>query len=101
MAGRRKLPDNMLKNPRPKKTGRKNKTRPVEQRGITYKEPAMIKSFWKEYTMDQVQAMSDDEILQAVDKFIDDLVNRSLKLNRGWDFPIKPEYYRIASLPKK
>lgn len=73
----------------------------VEQRGITYKEPPMIKSFWKEYTIDQVQAMSDEEIMQAVDKFLDEIVARNMHRDKTWDYPINEAYLRIASLPKK
>ena len=73
----------------------------VEPRGITYKEPPMIKSFWKEYTMDQVQSMTDEEIMQAIDKFLDEIIARNIHRDKTWDYPITDAYLRIASLPRK
>lgn len=98
MAGRKKLPDHLLKFPRKgvnKGLRKPYNTRAVEQRGITYKEPILIKSFWKEYTMDQVIIMSDDEIIQAIDKYIDEFAKRQLKINKQWDFPLKDEYLAL------
>ena len=98
MAGRKKLPDHLLKYPRKGTRIRKRKEynmKAVEQRGITYKEPILIKSFWKEYTMDQVIIMSDDEIIQAIDKYIDEFAKRQLKINKQWDFPLKDEYLAL------
>ena len=100
MAGRKKLPDHLLKKPRPGSQPRKRAAynmKAVEPRGITYKEPLMIKSFWKEYTMDQIQAMSDEEIIQAIDKFMEGFIYRQKKMKKDWDFPIKPEYLAIDS----
>lgn len=104
MAGRKKLPDHLLKSPRPserKRVRRPYNMKAVEQRGVTYKEPIIIKSFWKEYNMDQVQAMSDEELIQAIDKFLEGFIYRQMKMTKGWDFPIKKEYLAIAPLPKK
>lgn len=98
MAGRKKLPDHLLKYPRP---GSKPRVRgeynlkAVEPRGITYKEPLMIKSFWKSHSMDQVQNMTDEELDKAIDKFMDGFIYRQTKGNKDWDFPIKAEYLAI------
>jgi len=94
---------------RPKKLGsipkkapiRKNKVRTLETRGITYKEPAFIGSFWRDHTMDQIQNMSDEEVMQAIDIFLDKLIARAIKNDKNWNFPILDAYLRIASLPKK
>jgi hypothetical protein len=94
---------------RPKKSGsipkkapiRKNKVRTLETRGITYKEPAFIGSFWRDHTMDQIQEMTDEEVMQAVDIFLDKLIARAIKNDKNWNFPILDAYLRIASLPKK
>lgn len=100
MAGRKKLPDHLLKYPR-KNPIKKYKQRTVEQRGKTYKEPLIIKGFWKDYTMDQIQSMTDDEILQAIDKYLDGFIYRQTKGNKLWDFPIRPEYLAIAPYKKQ
>jgi hypothetical protein len=92
------------KDPRkaPKKAPlRKNNVRTLETRGITYKEPAMIGSFWRDHTMDQIQAMSDEELIQTIDIFLDKLIARAIKNDRNWSFPILDAYLRIASLPRK
>ena len=98
MPGRKKKPDHELKYPRkgskPRVRGEYN-MKAVETRGITYKEPLMIKSFWKSHTMDQIQNMSDEELIQAIDKFMDGFIYRQTKGKKGWDFPIKPEYLAI------
>ena len=92
------------KDPRkaPKKAPlRKNKVRTLETRGITYKEPAFIGSFWRDHTMDQIQDMSDEEVIQTIDIFLDKLIARAIKNDRNWSFPILDAYLRIASLPRK
>ena len=93
---------------RPNKSGnvkkvpiRKNNVRTLEKRGITYKEPAIIGSFWRDYNMDQIQAMTDDEVIQTIDIFLDKLIARAIKNDKNWSFPILDAYIRIASLPKK
>jgi hypothetical protein len=101
VAGRKRLPDHLLKYPRKGSSEKEYNIRPVEQRGITYKEPVIIKSFWKEYTMDQILVMSDEEVIQAVDKYLDEFIHRQKKREKHWDFPIKPEYLAIAPYIKK
>jgi hypothetical protein len=93
---------------RPNKSGnvkrvpiRKNKVRTLERRGISYKEPAIIGSFWRDHTMDQIQSMTDDEVIQTIDIFLDKLIARAIKNDKNWSFPILDAYLRIASLPKK
>jgi hypothetical protein len=97
MVGRPKNPSK----PPKKAPIRKNKVRTLETRGITYKEPAFIGSFWRDYTMDQIQNMSDEEVMQAIDIFLDKLIARALKNDKNWNFPILDAYLRIASLPRK
>ena len=100
MPGRKKLPDHMLKYPR-KVVKNKFKQRAVEQRGISYKEPLIIKGFWKDYTMDQIQSMSDDELIQAIDKYLEGFIYRQIKGNKQWDFPMRDEYLTIAPYKKQ
>jgi hypothetical protein len=51
--------------------------------------------------MDQIQTMSDEEVMEAIDKFLDKLIARAIKNDKNWNFPILDQYLRIASLPKK
>jgi hypothetical protein len=98
MAGRKKLPDHLLKNPRPGSKPRVRKEynlKAVEPRGITYREPWIIKSFWKEYGMNQIEQMSDEELSQAIDKFLEEFIYRQKKQKKDWDFPIRAEYLAI------
>jgi hypothetical protein len=97
MVGRPKKPGSIPKRA-PNKT---YKTRTLETRGITYKEPSMIGSFWRDHTMDQIQAMNDEELMQAIDIWLDKMIARAIKNDKMWDFPIREQYTRIASLPKK
>jgi len=97
MVGRPKDP----RKPPKKAPLRKNNVRTLETRGITYKEPAMIGSFWRDHTMDQIQVMSDEELIQTIDIFLDKLIARAIKNDRNWSFPILDAYLRIASLPRK
>lgn len=94
--GRKRKPDHLLARPRKKPAQGKYKLRAVEERGKTYKEPVIIKSFWQDYNMDQVMNMSDEEIIQAIDKFLEAFIKRQQKVSKLWDFPIKPEYLAIA-----
>ena len=94
---------------RPSKSGsipkkapiRKNNVRTLETRGTTYKEPALIGSFWRDHNMDQIQNMTDEELMQAIDIWLEDMIKRAKKNDRQWEFPILDGYLRIASLPKK
>ena len=98
MVGR---PKKLNKPPKKPSNRKPYQLKAVEQRGITYKEPPMIKSFWKEYTIDQIQSMTDEEVMQAVDIFLDTLIARSFHRDKTWDYPVTEAYLRIASLPKK
>ena len=80
---------------------RKNNVRTLETRGKTYNEPAMIGSFWRDYTMDQILNMSDEQLMDAIDKHLDGMIERAIKNDKKWDFPILDGYLRIASLTKK
>ena len=93
---------------RPNKSGkvkkpptRKNKVRTLETRGITYKEPVLIGSFWRDHTMDQIQTMTDEQVNETIETFLEKMIARAIKNDRLWSFPITDSYLRIASLPKK
>ena len=61
--------------------------RPIEQRGFAGKESRVIKSFWTEYTMDQVLIMTPEELDLAIDKYLDGFAYRQIKNNKRWNWP--------------
>ena len=95
MPGRKKLADHLLKYPRKKPPQKKYNLKTLEPRGVTYKEPLMIKSFWREYGMNQIEQMTDEELYEAIDKFLEGFIYRQKKQKKDWDFPIRPEYLSI------
>jgi len=80
---------------------RKNNVKTIEPRGKTSKEPSLIGSFWRNHTMNQIENMTDKEVIDTIDIFLDKMIARAIKNDRLWDFPISDAYLRIASLPKK
>lgn len=101
MAGRKKLPDHLLKNPRRPKPQKQYNIREPEKRGQQRREPRAILAFWREYTMDQVQAMTDQEIIQAIDKCLNEFEARQLLYNKKWEWPINKDMLTIAPYEKK
>lgn len=61
--------------------------KPVEPRGFVGKEPRVVKSFWATYTMDQVIAMTPEELDLAVDTFLDEFAYRQIKNDKRWNWP--------------
>lgn len=98
MPGRKKLPDHLLKYPRKGvNKGLRNpyNKKTVEPRGMTTKEPILIKSFWQNHTMDNVTEMTDEELSQAIEKFLKEYISRQIRQDKDWDFPIKSEYLKV------
>ena len=88
MAGRKKkefstAPYVKPRTKRPKPYNRKK----IETRGLQGKEKQSVKSFWREYTMDQVIIMTPEELDLAIDKYLDEFVERQIKNDRWWNFP--------------
>lgn len=93
---------------RPNKSGkvkrvplRKNKVKTIEPRGKTSSEPSFIGSFWRNHTMDQIENMTDEEVIKTIDIFLDKMIARAIRNDRLWNFPVLDQYLRIAPLPKK
>jgi hypothetical protein len=51
--------------------------------------------------MDQIQAMTDEQVNETIETFLEKMIARAIKNDRLWSFPITDSYIRIASLPKK
>jgi exonuclease I len=58
-----------------------------EQRGRVEAEPSLYNSFWKQHTMDQILAMTDQELDDAISRFVDNYVEAAKSRNRNWNFP--------------
>ena len=50
-------------------------------------EPVIVKSFWRKHTEKELNAMSDEEVMQLVDSHVENFMNSWQKRNKGKDFP--------------
>ena len=50
-------------------------------------EPVVVKSFWKKHNEEQIQAMSDEEVLQLVDAHLEQYIEGWQKRNKGKNLP--------------
>lgn len=50
-------------------------------------EPVVVKSFWRKHNEEQIQAMSDEEVLQLVDAHLEQYIEGWQKRNKGKDLP--------------
>lgn len=64
-----------------------NKTRPVESRGQHYSENKILRSFWREHKMDDIIAMTPEELDTTIDTFYTNYENRQRKQNPNWWYP--------------
>lgn len=83
-----------------KKRGQYN-LKEVDQRGKTYKEPNVLKNFWKENSMDKIIAMTDQEIYNEIDRYLEAFIFRQTRQSKTWDFPITKDMLSIDPNWKK
>jgi hypothetical protein len=50
-------------------------------------EPVVVKSFWRKYKEEQIQAMTEEEIEQIVDAHLEQYITGWQKRNKGKDLP--------------
>ena len=50
-------------------------------------EPVIVKSFWRKHTEEELNAMSDEQIMQLVDSHVETFMDAWQKRNKGKDFP--------------
>ncbi len=50
-------------------------------------EPVVVKSFWRKYNEEQIQAMSDEEVEQIVDAHLEQYITGWQKRNPNKDLP--------------
>lgn len=62
--------------------------KPIEKRGMAGKEARVFKSFWTVFTMDQVIAMTPEELDSIIDTFLDTYAERQIKNDKRWNWPV-------------
>ena len=50
-------------------------------------EPVIVKSFWRKHNEKELNAMSDEEVMQLVDSHVENFMDSWQKRNKGKDFP--------------
>ena len=50
-------------------------------------EPVIVKSFWRKHTEEELNAMSDEEVMQLIDYHVETFMDAWQKRNKGKDFP--------------
>ena len=75
-----------------RKRPEKYNIKPIEERGIVYTENRVIKSFWKEYSMDQAITWTAEELDREIEASLTRFQERQLKWNKNWNWPHMQEY---------
>lgn len=78
---------------------RKRKLDTYDETGKTELEVWPIKSFWCEYTMEQVQQMSEEELDKAISDSLDRYAAERIKVDKFWNWPI-PQSWQITKKKK-
>ena len=50
-------------------------------------EPVIVKSFWRKHTEEELNAMSDEQVMQLIDSNVETFMDSWQKRNKGKDFP--------------
>jgi hypothetical protein len=50
-------------------------------------EPVVVKSFWRKHNEKQIQAMSEEEVMQVIDAHLEQYIEGWQKRNKGKDLP--------------
>jgi len=50
-------------------------------------EPVIVKSFWRKHTEEELNTMSDEQIMQLIDSHVETFMDSWQKRNKGKDFP--------------
>jgi hypothetical protein len=50
-------------------------------------EPVVVKSFWRKHNEKQIQAMSEEEVMQVIDAHLEQYIEGWQKRNEGKDLP--------------
>ena len=50
-------------------------------------EPVIVKSFWRKHTEEELNNMTDEEVMQLIDSHVETFMDSWQKRNKGKDFP--------------
>ena len=50
-------------------------------------EPVIVKSFWRKHTEEELNNMTDEEVMQLIDSHVENFMDSWQKRNKGKDFP--------------
>ena len=50
-------------------------------------EPVIVKSFWRKYNEQELNSMTDEQVMQLIDDHVETFMNSWQKRNKGKDFP--------------
>ena len=50
-------------------------------------EPVIVKTFWKKYSEEELNSMTDEEVMQLIDSHVERFMDSWQKRNKGKDFP--------------
>ena len=73
-------------------------------------EPVIVKSFWRKHTEEELNTMSDEQIMQLIDSHVETFMDSWQKRNKGKDFPdlakgtiadVRNKRTNISKSPKK
>ena len=75
------------------------KRKPIETRGKTQREPALYNAFWKQYTLDDVMHLSQEELDKLISDWLDDYAERQIRrVGHTWNYP--EEAVRMKNIRK-
>jgi len=63
------------------------KVRVQDKRGKTAKENALLQSFWKFHSMDDMMILDGKEQDKTLDLFLEVYIARQIKVKKVWNFP--------------
>lgn len=58
-----------------------------DTRGKQRGEPRVVSNFYKEYIIDQIQTMSEEELSLNIDKYLEAYIAKQIERKPSWDFP--------------
>lgn len=50
-------------------------------------EPVIVKSFWRKYNEEELNSMTDEEVMQLIDSHVETFMDSWQKRNKGKNFP--------------
>jgi len=50
-------------------------------------EPVIVKSFWRKYNEEELNSMTDEQVMQLIDSHVETFMDSWQKRNKGKDFP--------------